>query len=651
MEMCQMDYNQDNPVFFTLIKNKNTRLLKVPKKFLKQLNEDLSDNVIFIGPFGDQWQVTILKKEKDVYMQNGWLQFLKDNLVDFDEMLFFTYYGGNCFHVQIFGTNGLDRLYLKETTQEENLTLSIVKSKKSTQRISSKLFLNKSRSCPGDQRFRNKGSLSKDFPNSSIKIECSEAFKLAESFTSCNPHWKRLMTRCNVDHPYVLPIATEFAKYIPEAVKQICLWNFKGNFWEVTVHNFRKKSKSLSSSQLTSDDMLGSTPLPNVTFSHHSRHRLRPLASPSPTTLLHHLHSGCLMLWNSLMTTGKYPDFFKVYLPEQHSERMLIPNALVKLSESQGMIPEDVILRNASGGVWHIKTRYIGDKLYLDDGWKAFQEENYLGKADFLVFKHERSNEFKVIILELSTQCEKTLVKMEEENEEDQAPAQQVQEAKMMEEEDEGAEDCDIESEKDTDEDDYHTEMEKEVEEEHDTAPAGHTSQSCGKACKREIASSSNPKAKDPLEGHEFDPEIYIQPENQFFKAKLYKNRPNELVRNLMFFLLHISGYAIQNFSLTFAEKVTLICCQCYQLQDTQRHQLRDYHRNLAQQAPIRKKYLEVTGKVCSWQDGRICIKGWADFSRRNKIKKSDVCFCEVTLGEDQVARTLHVHVVGARRE
>ena len=74
----------------------------------------------------------------------------------------------------------------------------------------------------------------------------------------------------------------------------------------------------------------------------------------------------------------------------------LIPNAFVRLPQLQGRIPEDVILRNASGRVWHVKTRYVGEKLYFDDGWRAFHQENCLGQADFLVFKLERRKQFKV---------------------------------------------------------------------------------------------------------------------------------------------------------------------------------------------------------------------------------------------------------------
>ncbi|ESW03898.1 hypothetical protein PHAVU_011G050500 [Phaseolus vulgaris] len=359
----------------------------------------------------------------------------------------------------------------------------------------------------------------------------------------------------------------------------------------------------------------------------------------------------------------KYPDFFKVFLQEQHYERMLIPNAFVKLQGLQGRIPEDVLLRNRSERVWHVKTRFFGDKLYFDDGWKIFHEENCLGNADFLVFRYDGVNEFRVTILEISTQCEKTLVKIEEEEEgnEEERAAAQVEETVITQEEQ--AEDCDIEDEEDSqdqdydddnddsdfddhdhdDDDDENTEMEEESEEENSVGPVGYASQHYRKPYRRDTASSSYPQTEeDTFKDDEFDPEMCIQPENNFFEAKLYRSRPNEL---------HIPGIAIQDFSLSFPEKITLKCCQHCQRKDIQRNQLQDYHLNLAQQAPIRKRYLEVTGKVCRWQDDRICIKGWANFSRRNKIKNNDVCICEVISGEDQVVRTFLVHVIGTRRE
>ncbi|KAL2328896.1 hypothetical protein Fmac_022323 [Flemingia macrophylla] len=340
------------------------------------------------------------------------------------------------------------------------------------------------------------------------------------------------------------------------------------------------------------------------------------------------------------MTTGakKHPDFFKVYLPEQSSERLLIPNAFVRLINLQGRIPEDVILRNCSGRVWHVKTRLIGEKLYFDDGWKVFREENCLGKADFLVFEYDGCNEFKVLILEVSTQCEKPVVKMEEEeneNVEEEAEAQQVDEMEVREEEEhEQVEEGMIEDEEDSEDEDYDSD------EDDDSAYDNVSDEDS--AGLGEIASSYAPRDEGPLEVYEYDPDMYIQPENPYFEAKLYKSRRNEL---------HIPGNVIKDFCLTFTEKVTLFCCGCCQRQDIQENELRDYHLSLAQHAPIRKRYLEVSGEVCRWLDGRVCVKGWLSFCRRNKMTRYDTCLCEIISDEDQIVRMFRVHVVGGRRE
>jgi len=122
-------------------------LQKVPEGFLKHLNEDLP-NAVLVSPTGDNWQITILKKGNNMYMQNGWPQFLTDNSVMLDDFLLFTYHGGNCFHVQIFGKNGLERLCFKQTRQDQVLIPSLVRTKKSTQRRTfASSFLHQAKSC------------------------------------------------------------------------------------------------------------------------------------------------------------------------------------------------------------------------------------------------------------------------------------------------------------------------------------------------------------------------------------------------------------------------------------------------------------------------------------------------------------------------
>jgi len=121
-------------------------LQKVPEGFLKHLNEDFQ-NAVFIGPSGDNWQVTILKKGNNIYMHNGWPQFLTDNSVMLDDFLLFTYHGGNCFHVQIFGKNGLERLGFKQRRQDQVLIPSLVRTKKNTHRRTfSSSFLHQAKS-------------------------------------------------------------------------------------------------------------------------------------------------------------------------------------------------------------------------------------------------------------------------------------------------------------------------------------------------------------------------------------------------------------------------------------------------------------------------------------------------------------------------
>ncbi|ESW13719.1 hypothetical protein PHAVU_008G220000 [Phaseolus vulgaris] len=331
------------------------------------------------------------------------------------------------------------------------------------------------------------------------------------------------------------------------------------------------------------------------------------------------------------MTTAAKKYFFKIFFPEKHSERMVIPSSFVKSRRlRRRRIPEDIILRNVSGGVWCVKTRLVGHKIYFQEGWKVFQAENCIGKADFLLFKYDGTNVFKVVILEQSSRCERREVEEDEVIDITEEEENEKTEDYVMEDE----EDSDYENEYYEDEDDNYTEMEEESEEEHMKSQNHHS-----RASNRDSATSSIPKIEGPhLEDYEFDPQMYIQPENPYFEAKLYKNRPNEL---------HIPANVLRESSLTFPEEITLSRCKCFQREDIRRNELGDNHLGFSRQTPM---YSEVT-KVSEWQDGRVCIKGWTNFCTKNKIKENDVCICEIVSGKHQIVRTLQVHVLGARNE
>ncbi|XP_058735109.1 B3 domain-containing protein At5g18000-like [Vicia villosa] len=120
-------FQQDKPSFFAIIKG-NINQMKVPQKIVVNLGEELRKNesIILIGSSGEKWQVSIMKNENDMYLQNiGWEKFMKDNSVKNYEVLCFTYNGENRFKVQIFGKNGLERPSFKkaEVTAEAPTTV------------------------------------------------------------------------------------------------------------------------------------------------------------------------------------------------------------------------------------------------------------------------------------------------------------------------------------------------------------------------------------------------------------------------------------------------------------------------------------------------------------------------------------------------
>jgi len=129
---------------------------------------------------------------------------------------------------------------------------------------------------------------------------------------------------------------------------------------------------------------------------------------------------------------------------------------------SKQRLLKDFILRDHKGSDWHVKVRPIGHKLYFDDGWKLFREENSLEDNDFLVFTHIENNVFKFKILELSSMCQKMKVMDEEENtntiedeeEKDDYDDHDDDDYTMVEEEEDGDDNDDVDEEEHEDVDD-----------------------------------------------------------------------------------------------------------------------------------------------------------------------------------------------------
>ncbi|KAK2454028.1 B3 domain-containing protein REM20 [Trifolium repens] len=333
-------------------------------------------------------------------------------------------------------------------------------------------------------------------------------------------------------------------------------------------------------------------------------------------------------------TAKEFPDFFKVFLIEKHSDRMLIPVAFVKLMHSKKKVIKDFILRDDRGRDWHVKVRRIGDKLYFEDGWKRFREENSLEENDFLFFTHIENNVFKFKILELSSMCEKVKVIDEEENinmmenHENDDGGDGNDDDDIMVEEDEEDDDDDVADDDVEDDDEYIIKEEEEENEEVYKKCNKSEPQHC-RTCKNWDNGSSS--AGSILEDDEINAEMYVQPGNPYFIAKPLHYRPNEL---------HIPKNIIKDFCICFTKYINLVCCNC---KDMQSNDIAYYHNMLPQ---MNTNHIEKRGKVRTWTNGRILVLGWLDLCKMSKIRENDTCLCEIVLRDNEAIEMIRVHVV-----
>ncbi|XP_074307408.1 B3 domain-containing protein REM20-like isoform X2 [Silene latifolia] len=89
------------------------------------------------------------------------------------------------------------------------------------------------------------------------------------------------------------------------------------------------------------------------------------------------------------------PSFFKLYLPEHNSNKLLIPPPFIKYFN--GCIPKVVKLWNLQGKLWKVKLEVVQDgRVYMTKGWNEYVRNHSLVRGDFLVFKPLNKSDFHV---------------------------------------------------------------------------------------------------------------------------------------------------------------------------------------------------------------------------------------------------------------
>lgn len=84
---------------------------QIPQEFLKHISKESSDRAtLTVQGSAGSWTVKLGETGIGVFLQDGWLKFLRDNSLGDNEFLLFTYDGNMCFTVQIFNKNGCERV-------------------------------------------------------------------------------------------------------------------------------------------------------------------------------------------------------------------------------------------------------------------------------------------------------------------------------------------------------------------------------------------------------------------------------------------------------------------------------------------------------------------------------------------------------------
>ncbi|XP_020217079.1 B3 domain-containing protein Os11g0197600 isoform X2 [Cajanus cajan] len=396
-ECWHMDFHhQHTPLFFIIINN--TKLLKVPKEFLKHLNEDLSSDAILIGTSGGQWQVTILKKGNEIYMQNGWPQFLTDNSVVLDEFLLFRYLGDKCFHVQIFGKNGCERPCLTETRQEEAATPSLVRTEKSRQRkTSSGSFLHGSKSCQEDLAFSNKCSLSNGCKTKKTRqkqaatpslVRTNKSKQRKTCASSFRPHESK---SCQEDMPFNNKDTLSngcFREIRQEQTATPCLERAEKCKQQKTFAG----SLHLHESKSYEEDLVFSNK--GLLSKNFSKPRNSIKFESSEACKLAETFTSGKPHWKHLLRKSNVENPCILHIATEFA-RMYIPEAVT-----------EIILWNPEGKFWEV-TVNSQSKRYtqLTTGWGRFVRDNKLMRGDTCIFELEEGNEVSVHIFR--TRCAK----------------------------------------------------------------------------------------------------------------------------------------------------------------------------------------------------------------------------------------------------
>ncbi|XP_059668765.1 putative B3 domain-containing protein At5g66980 [Cornus florida] len=92
--------------FKVYLPGQSTRQLRIPPAFVKEFNGTIPSKSTIMNHGRRQWRVEMSMIDNNLYFQNGWHKFVRDNTLEYEDFLVFCYVGSSMFYVKIFGKSG-----------------------------------------------------------------------------------------------------------------------------------------------------------------------------------------------------------------------------------------------------------------------------------------------------------------------------------------------------------------------------------------------------------------------------------------------------------------------------------------------------------------------------------------------------------------
>ncbi|XP_048431331.1 B3 domain-containing transcription factor VRN1-like [Pyrus x bretschneideri] len=221
----RLSFSPTTPHFFKIIPVETSRYrkLRIPKKFVNNYGENLSNPVHFKLPSGAEWEIEVTRRGGEVWFDKGWPKFSEFYSLGYGDCLIFRYEWNSKFHVCIFDRSATEIEYplplpgMEETDEDDDESVEILEDFPPCPKTRQKSPLS---SPPPRKRKRistSIGSTSKKLETKSTlwmkpltENEKAIALQRAIDFKSENAHFKVAMQPSYIFSQLVLP--SEFAK-------------------------------------------------------------------------------------------------------------------------------------------------------------------------------------------------------------------------------------------------------------------------------------------------------------------------------------------------------------------------------------------------------------------------------------------------------